>query len=436
MALTVERAVAGSLATLQQSGIEPAATVLENAAVAGWLSNIQTGETWFSAACLRLLALSPVALRYSWHQLEQRVHPVDRQVLSANLQQYLAGKRPALNCQIRLQQADDQWLSCWCYGRLTTSASTSGQWLAGTLMVCQADEQRLQLLSALFMQTQQGVMITDTTPKIVDVNPAFTEITGFRREQVLGQNPSVLSSGLNDADFYRQLWQQLLVNGRWRGEIWNRRADGEAYAQLLTIDAARTADGVVTHYIGVFSDISLLLARQARLADQVNTDPLTGLPNRRLLLDRLQVALQRAKRQQQQMAVCFVDLDQFKQLNDQYGHLAGDQVLIALAQTLQAEIRSQDTVARLGGDEFVILLTELGSDTDLALLTNRLIRLIENHPDNQHAGARITASIGVACYPADAQTPQLLLELADKAMYRAKQQGRNRICFHQPPGAP
>lgn len=426
--------VAAGLSLLQQSGVEPAAIVLAHSTVAGWLYHWQTGEAWFSAASHALLGLAPDVKISAWCCLEQQLHPADRQVLAAAIQQHLAGHRPSFSCQIRLRQCRGSWLYCWCQGQ-SVPALPGGQWLSGTLVACQADEQRLQLLSALFLQTQQGVMITDTKPQIVDVNPAFSAITGYRREQVLGQNPSVLSSGLNDAGFYRQLWQQLLETGHWRGEIWNRRHDGAAYAQLLTIDAARNTDGVVSHYIAVFSDISLLLERQAQLASQVNTDPLTGLPNRRLLQDRLQVALLRAKRAQQAMAVCFIDLDQFKQLNDQYGHLAGDQVLIALADALQAELRPQDTVARLGGDEFVVLFTELTSLADLTALTQRLVRRIETHPANQHSGARITASMGVACYPNDADNAQLLLALADKAMYRAKQLGRNRICFHQLPVA-
>ncbi|MBF0255951.1 MAG: EAL domain-containing protein, partial [Gammaproteobacteria bacterium] len=262
---------------------------------------------------------------------------------------------------------------------------------------------------------------------IADVNPAFSRITGYRRDEVIGRSPKMLSSGHQDAAFYARMWQSLRDTGAWRGEIWNRNKAGEVYPELLSIAAVKDTQGLISHYIGSFSDITHLKEREVQLDRLAHYDPLTSLPNRRLLSDRLRQALAHTRRAGKILAVCLVDLDNFKPINDQHGHAAGDQVLVETAQRLRDCVRDKDTVARIGGDEFVLLLQDLEwveeCDSVLSRLLQRLtqpIRLAEG------AEVAVSASIGLTLFPQDGVEAEVLLRHADQALYQAKQAGRNR----------
>jgi diguanylate cyclase (GGDEF)-like protein/PAS domain S-box-containing protein len=266
-----------------------------------------------------------------------------------------------------------------------------------------------------------------TTPQglIVDVNPAFSRITGYPREAVLGQNPRLLSSGRQDDGFYQQMWQTLREHGVWQGEIWNRRRDGQTYPELLTISAVYDQAGAVSHYLGVFSDISVLKQQEARLQRLAYHDALTELPNRVLLADRMQQAMAQARRSERLLGVCYLDLDGFKPVNDQYGHQMGDRVLVALAARLRQLVHGGDTVARLGGDEFVVLFTELHSPEQCARALQALLHEIALPLALDGMTLQLTASIGATLYPYDDGDADTLLRHADQAMYQAKQRGRN-----------
>ena len=284
---------------------------------------------------------------------------------------------------------------------------------------------RLQLAASVFSHSSEGIMLTTPQGLIVDVNPAFTRITGYPREAVLGHNPRLLSSGRQDEAFYQQMWQSLREHGLWQGEIWNRRRDGQAYPELLTISAVYDQAGAISHYLGVFSDISLLKQQEARLQRLAYHDALTELPNRVLLADRMQQAMAQARRSQRLLGVCYLDLDGFKPVNDQYGHQTGDRVLVALAARLRQLVHGGDTVARLGGDEFVVLLTELHSPAQCAQVLQALLQQIALPLVLDDMTLQLTASIGATLYPYDDGDADTLLRHADQAMYQAKQQGRH-----------
>ena len=289
----------------------------------------------------------------------------------------------------------------------------------------QANEQ-LQLSSRVFNNTHEGIIITNAQKKIVDVNPAFSEITGYRHEEVIGQNPSILSSGKQNPAFYAEMWQQINALGHWQGEIWNRRKDGELYAELMTISTLLDDNDNIINYVGMFTDITSSKQQQEKLNLMAHYDILTGLPNRALFVDRFHQAIAHSNRRESLLAVCFLDLDNFKPINDNYGHEVGDQLLVEVAQRITQSIREEDTVSRQGGDEFTLLLNDIESQDQcehtLERITHALAQpyLINNTPH------KITASIGVTLYPSDDEDVDTLIRHADNAMYQAKQSGKHR----------
>lgn len=291
-------------------------------------------------------------------------------------------------------------------------------------------QEKLQLAATVFESTAEGVMITDARQRIVAVNRAFTEITGYSEQEALGHSPRLLASGQHDSSFYVSLWHQLNADGHWQGEIWNRRKNHELYPEWLTISAVRNADGEISHYVGVFADISTLKYAQAKLDYQAHHDPLTGLPNRLLFESRLNTALKEAQDDNQQGAVLFLDLDRFKHINDSLGHPVGDLLLKSIAQRLREQLRDLDTVARQGGDEFIILLPGLHHALDAEHVAKKLLKCFDNAFIAGDQEFFVSASIGICLYPADGGDVATLVKNADAAMYRAKAQGRNRVEFY------
>ncbi len=297
-------------------------------------------------------------------------------------------------------------------------------------------EEQLRLAANTF-ESQQGIMITDKDAKILRVNKAFTEITGFPAQQVIGGNPRILKSGRHDYAFFQDYWQQLLTKDKFEGEIWNRRRNGEIYPEWQIVTAVRNELGEVSHYVSVFTDITEKKDAESKIHSMAFYDPLTNLPNRRLLLDRFEQDIAIARRHKQFGAVLYLDLDHFKILNDSQGHLVGDELLIQVAQRLASVLREEDTPARLGGDEFVILLhansDTIASAADHAMIVAEKVREQLNTPfvlgQYQH---QIGTSIGIALFPESQETPDAVLQQADTAMYRSKSSGRNAINFFQP----
>lgn len=290
-------------------------------------------------------------------------------------------------------------------------------------------EENLLITASVFDNSQEAILITDTDNVIIDVNSAFTLITGYSREEVLGRNPKLLSSGRHDKAFYAAMWQALEQKKAWRGEIWNQRKSGEIYAELLSIATICGDDGKVQRYVGVFSDISYLKEHEAELSRVAHYDALTGIPNRVLLADRMKQAIAKTARERNVVAVCYLDLDGFKSINDNLGHDAGDQVLVEVSRRIRYTIRAGDTVARLGGDEFVVLL-ELEKGDECVATLERLLDVIAQPIDVKDKPQMLSASIGVSIYPLDDEDSDTLLRHADQAMYVAKQSGKNRFYIY------
>jgi diguanylate cyclase (GGDEF)-like protein/PAS domain S-box-containing protein len=288
-------------------------------------------------------------------------------------------------------------------------------------------EEKLQFAASVFTHAREGIMITAADSKIIDVNDTFTNITGYSRDEVLGQTPNLLSSGIQGKEFYASLWGDLIKNGHWYGEVWNRRKDGEVYAEILTISAVRDAQGNTQHYVALFSDITTLKKHESELERIAHYDALTGLPNRVLLADRLHQGMMQAVRRKQRLAVVYLDLDGFKAINDNHGHEAGDQLLIAVASRMKQSLREGDTLARLGGDEFVAVMPDLADiETSIPMLS-RLLTAASQPLRLNSLLLQVSASLGVTFYSLseDIDADQLLRQ-ADQAMYQAKLLGKNR----------
>ena len=290
-----------------------------------------------------------------------------------------------------------------------------------------------RLSSSVFTHSQEGIIITDAKNRIIDANPACYHLTGYSPDELIGHNPHILSSGNQSREFYQQMWQKINDEGNWQGEIQNRNKSGEVYTERLSIDVVHGDDGNLKHYVGVFSDITYLKEQEIALERVAYSDALTGLPNRLLLSDRIQQAISQAERQKKMVAICYLDLDGFKPINDQHGHKAGDEVLIEVGKRLTAAIRQGDSVARLGGDEFVLLLLNLHSMFELEQMVDRVLRVIgESYQLSGKEQVFVSASVGIALYPLDDSEPDTLLRHADQAMYIAKKQGKNRYSFFDP----
>ena len=290
----------------------------------------------------------------------------------------------------------------------------------------------LRLAASVYANSYEGIIIADANKAIVDVNPAFTRITGYSKAEVVGRTPKLLSSGMHDLEFYTAMWSSIGEHDFWQGEISNRRRDGALYTEILSISVIRDGEGALQHYIGVFSDITLLKAHEEELYRIAHYDHLTNLPNRRLFSDRLSQALARSRRSETSVAVCYLDLDGFKAVNDSYGHAAGDKLLIELSTRLSGVLRIDDTLARLGGDEFVLLLSSISELQECQSALERVLQVVATPVEIEGKTASVTASIGVTVYPADPVDADTLMRHADQAMYLAKEGGKNSFHFFDP----
>jgi len=289
----------------------------------------------------------------------------------------------------------------------------------------------LEMSSAVFKHTMDGVLITDSENKIMHVNDSFSDITGYTAQDVMGKNPKIFKSGNHEKYFYDQMWDKLSENGYWQGEITNRRKDGEIYIEWLSVNTIKDKNGDIENFIGIFSDVTHQRKDAQEHAYLATHDPLTGLSNRLLLNDRLDHAIHHAARFNKCVAAIFCDLDNFKPINDTYGHSAGDTILKHVASAMQDVLRKEDTVCRFGGDEFVILIEELDNFEYLQNILNKVHKITEKKFKIENNELSVAMSIGAAIYPNDANTPEMLLKCADEAMYRAKNSGKNRISFFQ-----
>lgn len=290
-------------------------------------------------------------------------------------------------------------------------------------------EEKLILSSRVFNNAREGIIITNTQNEIIDINPAFSDITGYSREDVIDQNPKILSSGRQSPEFYQAMWQEINEHGYWQGELWNRTKEGELYIELLSISVLKNEQDKVSNYVGIFSDITQSKCQQEKLNLMAHYDMLTELPNRTLFADRFHQSVAHSKRSGHQLAICFLDLDNFKPVNDNYGHEAGDQLLIEVAKRIKDNIREEDTASRQGGDEFALLLNDIESYSQCEITIKRLLNALAQPYVIDDSSHNITASLGVTLYPDDTEDIDTLIRHADNAMYQAKQSGKHRYHF-------
>jgi len=387
--------------------------------------------TWISDNLLRLTGHeTAAALRPGWwasclHPAEQALAstlPVDLQDGEQRVREY------------RFLRGDGESLWLRDEARLVRAADGAPLRIVGVwsdISEQRAATERLRLNTAVIESTHDGVLITDLEGRIVSVNRAFTVVTGYEREEVIGRNPRFLQSGRHDRAYYHTMWAALTETGYWQGELWNRRRNGELYPEWLTLNAVRNEAGELSHYVGVFTDISKLKQTEARLEYLAHHDPLTDLPNRLLVLSRLEHALEVAQRRGKRVAVMFLDLDRFKTVNDSLGHSVGDELLCEVAGRLRRRLRDEDTLGRLGGDEFMVLLEHVETPGDAATVAQNLIEgLAEPFSLSSGHEVFIHVSVGISLYPDDGWEFMELVRNADAAMYRAKSQGRNTYGFY------
>lgn len=292
-------------------------------------------------------------------------------------------------------------------------------------------------IAAIAFESQEGMMVTDANIVILRVNRAFTDITGYTAEEAIGKNPRMLSSGRQDANFYAAMWESINNTGAWEGEIWNRRKNGEIYPEHLSITAVKDQNGTVTNYVATLSDITMRNEAADKIKHLAFYDPLTGLPNRRLLMDRLHQAFASSARSSREGAVLFIDLDNFKDINDTLGHDIGDLLLQQTAQRLESCLREVDTVARLGGDEFVVMLEDLSEQpieaaTQTEAVGDKILATLSQPYQLATHEYHSTPSIGATLFNDHYQSEEELLKQADIAMYQAKKAGRNTLRFFNP----
>lgn len=433
-----------SLAALQSANdqLQEATARLKNMAaqVPGILLQVRMGSDgratvpYASDALLAIFGIGPEQVRDGIGPLLRLVHEADavkfRSAMEASAKQLVP---LMLECRMRTVRGE-RWMT---YHATPVDVGEATLWHGYLSDVTDRKliEQELRVSSIAF-NAQSGIMITDERGTILRVNKAFTELTGYSADEAVGRTPSLLRSGRQDKSFYERMWSAIRASGYWQGEIWNKRKSGMIYAEWLTITAVPDPDGHTTHYVGNFSDITSNPEAEAEIHRLAYYDPLTQLPNRRLLQDRLGQALAAAARSQQQGVVMFVDLDHFKAINDQHGHVAGDQVLVEVARRLRSAVRESDTVARMGGDEFVVLMEDLGSEPSKAswhatVVGEKLCQTCIQPMALGDSEVVCSASVGV-CVFSGADTVDGLLRQADLAMYEAKTAGRRAVRFFDP----
>ncbi|HEU0186504.1 MAG TPA: PAS domain S-box protein [Gallionellaceae bacterium] len=290
-------------------------------------------------------------------------------------------------------------------------------------------EQAQRLAALVYENSNEAMMIVDADNRIIAINPAFTEVTGYSREDALGETPKLLSSGRHDAEFYQKMWRALTTTGHWQGELWNKRKDGELYCEWLSINTIFNANGTAHRRVAIFSDITRKKEADELIWKYANFDSLTQLPNRRLFNDRLEQEISKSHRSGLQVALMFIDLDRFKEVNDTLGHAQGDVLLGEAARRIVDCVRESDTVARMGGDEFTVILPELGDIGVIDRISREIVARLAEPFLLLGKNVAISASIGVALYPGDATEIEELLKKSDKAMYAAKELGRNRYHY-------
>ncbi|MCW8983160.1 MAG: EAL domain-containing protein [Gammaproteobacteria bacterium] len=367
------------------------------------------------------------------------IHPDDIDNVTTTVERFLEGEEAFFEIEYRLidSQGNYHWLFHHAM-RARKRADEVGTFIGYVLDITERKEAEEQLsLAATAMESSVAISITAPNGNILRVNEAFSEITGYAPEEIIGKNHNVLSSGKHEKDFFKSFWQALTGEGYWEGEIWNKKKSGELFPEWISVAAVKDSTGVITHYVATFQDISERKLAEKRIEQLAYFDPLTNLPNRRLYFDRLSQELVHARRLNNFGAVMFVDLDRFKQINDSQGHAVGDSILMETARRLTRVLREGDTASRLGGDEFVALIPNLGNELETAFqnagrVADKLFYELTKPYELPNRELIVTASIGIILFPDEQLTAEDVMKQADMAMYQAKESGRNSYHFYRP----
>ncbi len=379
-----------------------------------------------------LLGYGEEMLRHPVEKFAEILHADDREIVMARIQACLAENQPYYS-EHRMYRADGQII--WVLDRGDIfNRDTQGKPLR--MIGCVADiserklaEESMRMAASIYQSSTEAIMVTNDQNCIVDINPAFTQITGYTLAEVKGKNPNILQSDRHTKIFYQEMWQAITDEGHWQGELWDRHKNGNEFAIWSSISVIRHPDGSVYRYLAQFSDITEKKQKDELIWTQANYDVLTKLPNRRLLTDRLEQEIKKAHRHKLAMALLFIDLDRFKEINDTLGHAKGDLLLVEAARRISGCVRETDTIGRLGGDEFTAILPEFGDRLHVDRIAQQIIDKLSQpfYFKNDSNGYYISASIGITLYPDDALDIGDLLKHADQAMYQAKESGRQ--CF-------
>ncbi len=398
-----------------------------------YLSDIQKKQViYLSPAYQKIYHHTPPApLEPSNAPFINHVHPEDRGIAENLINSLHAQKRCTATFRITRPDGEIRWIK-------TRGYPVNGKKSKVIRMACVIDdvtentlrEVKLQQAAIVFDNTSEGILVTDANLKIISINQAFSNITGYYEKDVLGMTPSLLQSGQQSPDFFQNMWHTINTRGYWQGEIINRRKNGETYTQWMSINTIYDSDKKILNYISLFNDITHIKKSQEKLDFLAHHDHLTGFANRLLFDDRLNHAIDKAARDQKQLMVVLLDLDRFKDINDSLGHAAGDSLLKSLAERLKTCLREEDTLARQGGDEFVFLLEELTSRENVHFIANKIQQIFSEPFLLENREIIVTASIGISLYPDDGQDVATLIKHADIAMYNAKEKGKNCISFY------
>jgi len=401
------------------------------AKVGSWHLNLESNQVTWSEELYRMYGYDPQLPAPQYTDHATLFTSSSWELLNSSLKDL---KENGSACELELETVNSNGSNGWIWVKAERLSNKCGE-IAGLQAVVmditeRKDADKKQKLSAqIFDNSLESIIITNASKEIIDVNPAFTDITGFLREEVIGKNPKILSSGRQTPEFYQSMWQEIREHGYWQGELWNRHRNGELYAEFLTIIVLNNELGEITNYVGFSNDITSNKKQQEQLNLMAYYDTLTGLPNRSLFADRFSQAIAHSKRIDHRLAVCFLDLDNFKQVNDNYGHGVGDQLLVDVAERLKATIREEDTVSRQGGDEFALLLNDIESLSQCEASLDRIISALSEPYVIDGIVHEVTTSIGVTLYPDDHADIDTLIRHADNSMYQAKLSGRNRYHF-------
>lgn len=398
-----------------------------------WILDFRNRHLVWSDEIYRILELDPKEVAPSEQAFLNRTHPEDRALIQQAFADALA-HRVLYECTHRLVFPDGRIKHVRARGEIVRDET--GRMLAyhGTLLDVTAMsqvEERLNLYAQIFRQSGEAIIVTDQNVNIIDANPAFTRLTGYALEEVRGQNPRLLASGKTPPETYKDMWQTLKERGAWSGELWDRTKAGDVYLKWMSVVALRDHYGKVTSYFASFVDITERKAAEERIHHIAHHDALTGLLNRFSLGHRLQQAVESSRREGQQLAVMFLDMNRFKPINDTYGHHVGDLLLIEVARRLVSCIRTSDFAARLGGDEFVVVLSGVASREAVESVAEKISDCLGQPYLLEDQSVESSASIGIGLFPEHGEHARELLHFADVAMYYAKKAGQGRHCFYR-----